>query len=242
MEKQEVNLNSSLNKKINRKKFRTYVYDFFMLFIAISAGFFMENLRESHVERKKESRYIEKIIADIKVDTADIRQISEANDIQIAGIDSLLQVMDKPFHEIDVKKFYYHIFTHLNSYKVFSAREITIAQLKSSGDFRLIRNNAAADSIVLYYSVFDAYKDQIDYNKQTFREIINLELELLDFRVGRDPNGDFILRNSEKMHIFYNLVMIAYYMRLEDNKWLAEYKQMGENVLSALQAEYQIEP
>lgn len=222
------------------KKFRNYLYDFFMLFLAVTAGFFMENLRERHVEKKKEKIYIEKIISDIKTDTAEIAATLKNNNIQIAGLDSLLDILEAPFNKANNKIIYYHVFNHLNSYQAFSAREITITQLKSSGDFRLIGNKNAADSIVLYYSDFDSYKDQMEFNKLSFQQIVNLEMEILDFGVGRNLNKEFIIHNPEKLKLFYNYVMIAYYIRSADNEWLIYYKALAEAIIGMLQKEYKI--
>ncbi len=40
------------------KHFKHYLFEFLMLFLAISAGFLVENLREHYVENKREKEFI----------------------------------------------------------------------------------------------------------------------------------------------------------------------------------------
>jgi len=42
-----------------------YLYEFFMLFLAVTLGFFVENQREHYVDRKKEIVYVNGILKDL---------------------------------------------------------------------------------------------------------------------------------------------------------------------------------
>ena len=52
------------------KHFKHYLFEFLMLFLAISAGFLVENLREHYVEHKREKVFINSYVEDLKQDTA----------------------------------------------------------------------------------------------------------------------------------------------------------------------------
>jgi hypothetical protein len=54
------------------KKWTHYLFEFLMLFLAISAGFLVENMREHYVEHKREKVFIKSFIEDLKEDTAKI--------------------------------------------------------------------------------------------------------------------------------------------------------------------------
>ena len=58
--------------KVEKKKFKEYFLEFAMLFLAVTLGFFAENIRENIANREKEKHYIENIIADLKTDTSNI--------------------------------------------------------------------------------------------------------------------------------------------------------------------------
>ena len=54
------------------KKFKEYVLEFLMLFIAISLGFFAENIREHKVEKEREIKFLQNIHFDLKNDLKDL--------------------------------------------------------------------------------------------------------------------------------------------------------------------------
>src|SRR5574342_530876 len=53
-----------------RKKWTHYLWEFFMLFLAVTAGFFVENQREHIVEHKRGQQYIKSFVEDLIIDTA----------------------------------------------------------------------------------------------------------------------------------------------------------------------------
>ncbi len=222
------------------RKFKDYFLEFIMLFIAITAGFFMENLREYYVERHKEKQFIGSMIKDIQEDTTSMQSIMESNKKQIKGIDSLLNILEKPHTEINIKEFYKYTFFYLNSYTGFTIRDITITQLKNSGGFRLIESKPVSDSIILYYSMFDSYKEQLVYNIKTFQDMIALEMDFMDFGFNRNTNKKLTLKNTDRLYEFYNHVIISYYAIVVDNNWLVEFKKRGASLLSFLKKEYDI--
>ncbi|MGN6246796.1 MAG: hypothetical protein ACTHNG_00485 [Ginsengibacter sp.] len=50
---------------VEKKNFKEYFLEFLMIFLAVTLGFFAENIRENIVKREKEKHYIENIIADL---------------------------------------------------------------------------------------------------------------------------------------------------------------------------------
>ena len=56
-----------------RKKWNHYFWEFLMLFLAVTLGFFVENQREHYIEHKREKAYIRSLIRDLKQDTANER-------------------------------------------------------------------------------------------------------------------------------------------------------------------------
>jgi len=45
-----------------RKKFKEYLLEFFMIFLAVSMGFIAENVREGIGDREKERHYVESLV------------------------------------------------------------------------------------------------------------------------------------------------------------------------------------
>ena len=57
-----------------RKKWTHYLWEFLMLFLAVTLGFFVENQREHYVENKREKKYIQSFYEDLTADERDLNQ------------------------------------------------------------------------------------------------------------------------------------------------------------------------
>ena len=65
-----------------RKKWYHYFWEFFMLFLAVTLGFFVENQREHLVERRREKQYISSFIADLRKDIIQLDSLLEKREIR----------------------------------------------------------------------------------------------------------------------------------------------------------------
>src|SRR5687768_7102525 len=76
-----------------RKKWTHYFWEFFMLFLAVLLGFFVENQREHYIEHKREVEYIHSMIEDLKEDTASFNKLIKINLITNEKIDTLIALL-----------------------------------------------------------------------------------------------------------------------------------------------------
>ena len=67
-----------------------------MLFMAISAGFMVENMREHYIENKREKEFIKSYIEDLKQDTAKINANIKLRNAKVLIIDSLMKLFKSP--------------------------------------------------------------------------------------------------------------------------------------------------
>ena len=134
-----------------RKKWTHYFWEFFMLFLAVTAGFLVENEREHYVEHLREKQFINSLLIDVKLDTANLNRIISARDMREKMFDSLTILINSPDRNKFTRDLYFfgrHI-TRLSRI-VFIYNDRTMQQLKNSGGLRLIRKRNAADSIIIY--------------------------------------------------------------------------------------------
>jgi hypothetical protein len=144
----EVHHHSGLHKK----SWKGYFLEFLMIFLAVTMGFFAEQIRESYVERHREKEFMVSMLADIKSDTANLNQMIRGFTQLNIHIDSLTPLLLE-FNKYDdnATKIYLHQ-VHLNDYFKWTYTDRTIEQLKNSGNFRLIRNKIISDNIIDYDS------------------------------------------------------------------------------------------
>lgn len=162
-----------------------FLYEFLMLFLAVTASFFVENIREYYIERHREKQFIESFVRDLKMDTIQINDIISKNKTQINGIDTLLTIIEKENSSTMINDIYYYSLMYLSSFQGMQANQRTITQLKNSGSMRLIKNFSVSDSIMQYDQTIlnvDSYNEfLIDF----FHELFSFQNQVLDFKVYR---------------------------------------------------------
>ena len=134
-----------------RKKWHHYLWEFLMLFFAVTLGFLVENQREHYVEHQREKQFVKSLFNDIKSDTANIEKIINARTVKERMLDSLSLMMNSPRPHDFVRQIYrYAILVGRTLPYRFIPNDGTMQQLKNSGALRLIRNRAVVDSISKY--------------------------------------------------------------------------------------------
>src|SRR5215510_9631003 len=133
------------------KKWHHYFWEFFMLFLAITLGFLVENIREHSIEKKREKQYIRSLIADLKDDNQNISREIIAQVSRTDMMDSMVAVLnDQSKLRGNEGSLYYwgRISPRLGTLPVNTR---TFEQLKNSGNFRLISNIETSNRIMAYY-------------------------------------------------------------------------------------------
>ena len=132
-----------------RKTWKSYFWEFFMLFLAVFCGSIAELQLEHYIEHKREHKYATTLLEDLVNDTLDLNYDIKGWDIVIRKADTIIMEMEKPA-ELRDHRLLYKCVALLNTNNTFLYHDRTIQQLKSAGNFRLILNSAIADSLVEY--------------------------------------------------------------------------------------------
>ncbi len=179
------------------KKWKEYFLEFLMIFLAVTLGFFSENIREHITDRSKEKQYIAGFIDNLKDDTASLQGIIGFDERQVQGIDSMLKLSHVNMAvDSNRKSFYSNALQYLYSKASFRSNDITLQQLKNTGDFRLIEKDHVADSLTKYDADIHSGYDQAALYEAYFKDIINRLDELMDMTILADTtfvkNGKFL--------------------------------------------------
>jgi hypothetical protein len=134
-----------------RKKWQHYFWEFFMLFLAVTLGFFVENQREHLVEHQREKQFINSLINNLKADTARLTAVIQARIERDRRLDSMQYLMNISNPGNYSNEIYFYAVSAARSLSTrFVPDDGTMQQLKNSGAFRLIGNHVVADSIAKY--------------------------------------------------------------------------------------------
>ena len=168
-----------------RKKWTHYFWEFFMLFLAVTLGFFVENQREHYVENQREKKYIQSFYEDLASDERDLQLNINFLRAQTLQADTLQRLMA----DIDIKQPANKIYMYLRGITRSSAglvypNDRTIVQLRNAGGMRLIKNKGVSDSMVGYYRTTEIlqfiYEEGI-INRRTLRQTYMPLLNAKDF-------------------------------------------------------------
>ena len=137
-----------------KKSWKTYLWEFLMLFLAVFCGFLAEYQLEHVIEHSKEKEFISSYIEDLKTDTASIRLIIDFRKKKMKQLDSFMFLLsNQKINGYENDLYYYgRLLIRTNR---FQSNDRTIIQLKNSGSLRLIRNEAAADSMIAYQKLVE---------------------------------------------------------------------------------------
>jgi hypothetical protein len=233
-----------------RKTPKDYFFDFFMLFLAVTLGFFVNNLNENFSERQREKQYMTSLINDLRIDTAEIRDIQSSIAIRIAGIDSLMDILGNKDQKNFINNLYYYSLKYLNSVEFHTCSDGTISQLKSAGGLRLIQKKGESDNIMRYYS----NSENVDYNREyclkEFYKILDSEKEIFDFGILRGHKieslrflKDLELLINEPLSInhFYNQILVYTSALMNYSLLLTDLKKEAESLISYTKKSYKID-
>jgi len=230
---------------------KLFLYEFFIIFLAVSLSFFVENIREKYLDHHKEMQYIKSLNDDIKIDTLEMSKMIKHNSDQVKGIGDFLNKLENPdSSKKTINYIYYYTIVNLGTLQNFAHTDRTITQLKNAGGLRLIQNKAVSDSIVNYDALVNDVELNGDICLKFFYDILGQQRLLLDFKMIKsnnfkdlltDPNLKLLKNDKYSIDVYYNNALsFASLLHGYKNK-LINLKRHAENLLKTIEAEYDIE-
>ncbi|MES1220141.1 MAG: hypothetical protein ABUT20_31855 [Bacteroidota bacterium] len=236
-----------------KKNWKSYIWEFFMLFLAVFCGFLAEYQLEHVVEHNREREYIHSLIADLKSDQQGLTQhILEVNG-GLLMMDSLINILNNPTDiEVHTGKLYFLARLAPRLQPLLSNNR-TFEQLKNSGNFRLIRNLEVSNKIMTYYEKLPIIRLLESINETEFTEYkkaaskifdpaIFLKMEGDDDEI-RQTNNNPSLRSTDK-ELLQELSVFSVYMHGTKKGIMANckiLKKEGAELLGYLEKEYHLE-
>jgi hypothetical protein len=238
-----------------RKKWTHYFWEFFMLFLAVTLGFFVENQREHFIEHLREKQYVKSLIEDLEKDTADLNNDIPFWDLQMQRIDTIRNEIDKS-PENRNKLMLYLYSGYMRWYDKFVYHDRTIMQLKNGGNFRLIRNKAVAESLIDYdASINSELRDMEALSNTIWLQLNFLQNKIFNTRDYSPPNRyirlDSAIRTDpkpieikkekeEELFEYYNLLDYFRGLNIVRNRKNKSLLNQAINLMSLIKKEYHL--
>jgi len=120
-----------------------------MIFLAVTMGFFAENIRENYVEHKSAREYASLLIEDLATDTVALNNAARVMNLIITAGDSLGNLLKSDPKLIVGGKLYYYEYLSSIRWNLIS-HDATLQQLKSSGALRYLGDTSLIRKIMNY--------------------------------------------------------------------------------------------
>jgi hypothetical protein len=133
------------------KKWKEYITEFLMLFLAVTLGFFAENQREHLIEGDREKQYMQSLYEDLKKDTTILNNLIRYDTFQTAKLDTTNQLLIENSWNVEKIKLLYRLNLKTAGTMRYNLSERSSAQLKNAGVMRLIESRELSNKISEYW-------------------------------------------------------------------------------------------
>jgi uncharacterized membrane-anchored protein YhcB (DUF1043 family) len=118
----------------HKKKWSELLLEFFMLFLAVTLGFFAENIRETIAEKHKKEEQLEAVVRDFKTDLSEIQRHRNLIKWRYNNCNEFVKILDSDYRKIKKVDFYRMALWHAES-KDLVLNEKTRIDAESKGYF-----------------------------------------------------------------------------------------------------------
>lgn len=178
-----------------RKKWSHYFWEFLMLFLAVTLGFFVENQREHYIEHQRAEIYAASMKANLQADTAELKQIVYRGTYASAYLDTFLFLLlstDDIAKIPSGKLYWYGLFG--GYLRGFQSNDATFQQMKSSGSLRYFSNPSLEQHVSNYDQLMRNMQMLTQVDQPVQLEVRKLRAKIFDFRFNNTANN--VVRNA----------------------------------------------
>ena len=186
--------------KVEKKTFKGYLLEFFMLFLAVFLGFLAENIRERQFENHRELVYIESLAADLTDDVHNLDSMMAFERSGIKQLDTLIELLNNPGLAKQTGDELYYVARQGPREYPFPVSSRTLDQLKGSGGFLLIKNVGASNQVISYYNQYLPIKLLEDNYSLEFDDYKRVAANIFDAAILRRQENDesYIMRSHDR--------------------------------------------
>jgi len=234
-----------------RKKWTHYFWEFFMLYLAVTLGFLVENQREHFVEHKREIQYIRSYIEDLHVDVKQLDSMIERCSYRVMLTDSLTFLLSSPENTHGSDLYYYARLLTLNF--PFFSNDRTIQQLKNGGNLRLISKQLVSNAMMDYDRQIrflenirereeDYVRDYVKWLETVCDTRVFDKMILQEFGFIRPPGNPRLVKNDQSTILEF--IGKLHFLKSANSYLILNYrktKQTATQTLDIIKEEYHLQ-
>jgi hypothetical protein len=229
-----------------KKRWKEYLLEFLMIFLAVTLGFFAESLREHISEKDRAEVFSKSLSEDFTADSTTLHQLIVYTNAKITSIDSLGFYIHSGRRRYNDSVLYNAVLLLISTFQ-FDNINGTYEQIKNSGSLRffsqsLINDLNRYDATALKLKLMEEWE-----NKFLFEKVIPLTSEMFNYKVfndmrkGTSVQYEMYQRNMKEENVNVLLNQAETIKRLRERQLVqhSSLLQRAEGILAGLQKEYQ---
>ena len=231
-----------------RKKWTHYFWEFLMLFLAVTMGFFVENQREHYIEKQRAKQLATSLTIDLENDIVRLNNVIFSRNTKKEKFDTLMNELEKaPGNQNDSLIFHITAENLLNRSNVVP-HSGTYQQIKNSGSLRYFEAGIASD-LIQYEGNLETLDRSFEFDdKYLLENVIKLRDELCNpkyLRLKREQKT-FIASEpliSKNAAIQFDLYKVLNFLQERNQIYLRQMTnalRKADSLLSKLKKYYSI--
>jgi hypothetical protein len=172
-----------------KKKWTHYLWEFLMLFLAVSLGFYAENLREGIKHKEEVKIQMKSLLSDLESDVLLFDSVIDRNSYSTTMADSLINLLHSDIS--NTPAIYFTARSVTSNVGYYYSNSKSFDQMKNSGLLRFINPASLLDSIGSYYVSFQWLANQT---------------ELMRLKLDEVHKGNTVLFDS---YVFYRMMNVG---------------------------------
>ena len=169
-------------------KWKHYFWEFFMLFLAVTLSFLVENQREHYVEHQRAKVYARSMLTNLRTDTSELKQIIHRGAYAVAFLDSFIQILSQnQADQVPPGKLYWYGLWG-GYFRGFEPNDATFQQMRNSGSLRYFGNYELEQMIGEYDQICRQIKAVNAVDQTTYIETRKARARIFDFRYNNMAN------------------------------------------------------
>lgn len=173
---------------MHKKKWTEYILEFFMIFFAVTLGFFAETTRERITEDRSAAVFALSMVNDLKTDTTQLSDYIRYMDYASKNVDTLFQMLAKTEpKKIESGKLYWYGLWG-GAHRDFVPDDATFQQMKSSGSLRFFRNHNIITEVTQYDQLCRKWEAVEEMNRDIYTEVRKSRAQIFEFKFNSVAN------------------------------------------------------
>ena len=158
--------------KFRRRSWKDYIFEFLLVFMAISLGYYVDNKRDEYGDQEHTREFARQLVEGLQRDTANLRLTIAFHNEKMQAFDSLYRIFSIP--GMPPKKWagIYRFLNLVEQRRKYNPTTTTFDQISHSGALRNFRNGNLVENLLEYKHWIDLINIQEELEVQYIEEQI----------------------------------------------------------------------